>query len=87
MHEPTKAHSKTTTSATGGTRPVQMRMRQKTLDAVDRLCESAGTDNRTQAVSMAIHLVDWLISQQEKGGTLYIELPSGEKERIAVVGI
>lgn len=86
MPESTKAPTTTSTSATG-TKPVQMRMRLKTIEAVDRLCESAGIDNRTQAVSMAVHLVDWLISQQEKGGTLYIELPSGEKERIAVVGI
>lgn len=70
-----------------GSKPVMMRLRPGTIEAIDRICEAADTDNRTLAVSQAVKLVDWIIQQQNEGAVLFLESSKGEKTRVVPVGL
>lgn len=68
-------------------KPVQMRLRQQTLDRIENLRQLTGTDNRTQIVSGSIQLAELLIKNQNEGGKLILEKPDGTKELVKIIGL
>ncbi len=68
-------------------KPVQMRLRQQTLDRIENLSRITGTANRTQIVSGSIQLAEILVKNQSEGGKLYLEKPDGTKELVKIIGL
>ncbi|MCY7349823.1 MAG: hypothetical protein LH606_04040 [Cytophagaceae bacterium] len=68
-------------------KPVQMRLRQQTLDRIENLSRLTGTDNRTQIVSGSIQIAELLLKNQSEGGKLYMEKPDGTRELIKIIGL
>ncbi len=69
------------------TQLVQMRLRPKTIERIDKLSKNSGIVNRTQLVSTAIEVTEALSEYIRAGGKIYIEKKDGTKERLNINGI
>ena len=63
-----------------------MRLRPKTLEALDNLQDITGVNNRTQIVAYAIQIAEQLLKANEDGFKIYVESPKGEREALWLVG-
>jgi len=59
------------------TRPVQMRLRKSTLDAVEKLGEFFETSNRTDVVARSIRLAHSIATEIMQGGTIVLHRKDG----------
>ena len=64
------------------TKPVNMRLSQRTLSRIDMLEKSLQTKNKTQAVAFAVRIASDLLQAMSDGGKIYVERPDGSKERL-----
>lgn len=69
------------------TQLVQMRLRPKTIERIEKLRKNSGIDNRTQLVSNAIEVTEALSEYIHAGGKIYIEKKDGTKELLNIIGI
>lgn len=71
----------------GKSRLVQMRLLRKTLERIDHLKKMTEIENRTQIVSMAIHLAEIYFQNREEGNKIQIVKNNGDKETINWFGV
>ncbi len=69
------------------TQLVQMRLRPKTIERIEKLSRNTGIANRTQLVSNAIEVTEALSEYIHAGGKIYIIKKDGTKELLNIIGI
>lgn len=69
------------------TKVLQVRVRDKTLNQVDRLMSIVQAPSRSDAVRRAMDITDTLLSAILKGETIIIETPSGKQRQILITGL
>ena len=66
---------------------VQMRLRDETIERVDRLKEVMETDNRTRVVAQAIRFTADVAEKLRTGSKLFVRSPDGEESELWVSGL
>ena len=69
------------------TKLVQMRLRPKTLRAINSLSKSTDNKNKTHVVASAIHLTNEIIQTISTGGKLCIEDKNGYVQNVKFITI
>ena len=71
-----------------GSKLVQMKLKDKTLERIESLKDLTEIDNRTQLIAASIELTEELIKAIKNGSKIYIEDESGtKKEKLKIIGI
>lgn len=68
------------------TQLVQMRLRPKTLEKLEKLSHLSGISNKTQVIANAIQFTELISETIHSGGKIYIE-KDGKRELLTIVGI
>lgn len=64
------------------TKPVNMRLSEKTLTRVEKIQKKLKTDNRTQAIAYAVRIAHDILTTMSKGGKVIIEHKDGTRDRL-----
>lgn len=66
---------------------LQVRMRQNTLDQVDKIKAIVKAPSRSDAVRRAVGITDILIDAIVKGEKVILETPGGKQTQILITGL
>ena len=66
------------------TKPVNMRLSEKTMSRVEKIQKKLKTDNRTQAIAYAVRITHDILSTLSKGGKVIIEHKDGTRDRLVL---
>jgi Ribbon-helix-helix protein, copG family len=66
---------------------VQVRMREDTLEQLDRLKAVVKSSSRSDAVRRAVGIVDILLNTVISGGQIIIEDKKGKQKQIVITGL
>jgi hypothetical protein len=66
------------------TRPVNMRLPQKTLNLIDKIKENFDFSSRTKVVISSINVVSEIFKAHLEGNKIIIEKSDGTKERFLI---
>ena len=69
------------------TTSVTMKLSAKTIERVNRIKQNTQETNRTRICVFGIELLDYLITNVNKGGKITITFEDGSVETIKIIGI